>query len=454
MVIRDSHPSMASACCLRITKEEATSLSCTSCMVLPSSQSEIGFANLVTNLGFRLAVFYGALFVVYGMHVPYTPVWLEWRGLTPGQISFVMAAPAFLRLLITPAVALAADVRGNHRAMLIWLAWAALVSALALSQSVGFALILVFTVLLILCNSTIMPLTETIAVMGVRHAGLDYGRMRLWGSLTFLFASFIGGLAIEHFGGGAGVWLVVLGCVMTLAGALFLPLLPAEAEEGVTPAPIWQAREPRALLSSPAFILFLLAAGGAQAAHATFLTFGTLIWKHQGLSGGWAGALWAIGVLCEVAIFARSGALIAKIGPVSLLMAGAAVSVLRWGLMAFDLPLPALIAVQTLHGVTYGATHVAAIHFIHQAVPRSASGSAQALYATVSAGLAMGLATLIAGQLYADYGAPVSYLAMAVIALLSLAAAWRLSWVWDGQPLIAGDQRPKVELEASRLPPC
>ena len=414
----------------------------------------MGFANLITNLGFRLAVFYGALFVVYGMHVPYTPVWLEWRGLSPDQISIVMAAPLFLRLLITPAVALAADVRGNHRRMLIGLAWAALAAALALSQSIGFAPILLFTVLLVLCNSTIMPLTETIAVMGVRHAGLDYGRMRLWGSLTFLVASFIGGLAIDHFGGGAGVWLVVLGCVMTLAGANFLPTLPAEAEEGVTPAPLWKAREPRALLSSPAFILFLMAAGGAQAAHATFLTFGTLIWKHQGLSSGWAGALWAIGVLAEVAIFARSGSIIAKTGPVPLLMMGAAVSVVRWALMAVDMPLPLLIAVQTLHGLTYGATHVAAIHFIHQAVPRSASGSAQALYATVSAGLAMGLATLIAGRLYAVHGASGSYLAMAVIALLSLAAAWRLNRVWDGKPLVAGDARAKNELEASRLPPC
>ena len=28
-----------------------------------------------------VALFYGALFVVYGMYVPFMPVWLDWRGL-------------------------------------------------------------------------------------------------------------------------------------------------------------------------------------------------------------------------------------------------------------------------------------------------------------------------------------------------------------------------------------
>ena len=45
-----------------------------------------------------------------------------------------------------------------------------------------------------------MPLTETIAVCGVRTAGLDYGRMRLWGSLTFIVVDFVGGVA--HRGAG------------------------------------------------------------------------------------------------------------------------------------------------------------------------------------------------------------------------------------------------------------
>lgn len=388
------------------------------------------------NIGLRMALFYGALFVIYGMHVPYTPVWLDWRGLSAGDISVVMAAPLFLRLFITPAVALIADRHGTHRALVIALSWTSLVLALMLSQSAPFWPILLFAVLMVICNSTIMPLTETLAVIGVRQAGLDYGSMRLWGSLTFVAASFLGGLAVQRYGGGAGIWLVVLGCVATVAAAHLLPNVRDEPRSGAPETgPIWRAAEPRRLLASPVFATFLLAAGGAQAAHATFLTFGTLIWQHQGLSGGYAGTLWAIGVVAEVLLFAASGPLIARFGAVELLLAGLAASVVRWTLMAFDPPLWALIPMQVLHALTYGASHVGAIHFIQQAVPRASSGSAQALYATIGAGLAMGMATLIAGRLYAGFGSGASYAAMAVLSALALAAGLRLRQIWDGAPL-------------------
>jgi MFS transporter, PPP family, 3-phenylpropionic acid transporter len=182
-------------------------------------------------------------------------------------------------------------------------------------------------------------------------------------------------------------------------------------------------------------VAFLVASGGVQAAHATFLTFGTLIWQKQGLSGGWIGALWAIGVFAEVALFAVSGWLVRTFGAVALLTAGAASSILRWAVMGLDPGLSVLVPLQILHGLTYGASHIGAIHFIGKAVPLRAAGSAQALYATVAAGLAMGFATLIAGWLYARYGVQ-SYFSMCIIAAVALAASLQLGRLWTGAELI------------------
>lgn len=382
--------------------------------------------------GLKVATFYGALFVVYGMHVPYTPVWLSWRGLSAAEISAVMAAPFFLRVFITPAAAVYADRTGSHRRMLIALAWLSFAAVLALSQAPPFWPILVLTIALIIANSTIMPLTETIAVAGVRRAGLDYGRMRLWGSLSFVAASFAGGLAVEHYGGGSGIWLVAAGCLMTAMAAHYLPRDAVERkapQAGATRRSKFDVRELKVLLSSGAFLTFLVAAGCAQAAHATLLAFGTLIWQDQGLSGGWIGTLWAAGVMAEVALFWGSGALLSRTGPVLLLLVAAAVSCLRWVAMGFAPGLSVLLPLQLLHGITYGASHIAAIHFIHRFVPHDVQGSAQALYSTVAAGIAMGAATLMAGHMYARSGAQ-SYFAMGGIALISLAAALLLYWRW------------------------
>jgi PPP family 3-phenylpropionic acid transporter len=151
-------------------------------------------------------------------------------------------------------------------------------------------------------------------------------------------------------------------------------------------------------------------------------------WQALGYSGNAIGALWAIGVIAEIVLFAFSGAAVRAAGAVLLIVAGAAAGALRWTLMAFDPPLLALIVLQTLHALTYGATHLAAVHFIAAHVPRAAAGTAQALYASATAGIGMGAATLLAGKLYAMHGA-YAYLAMTVLSVGGgLAVAVLMRW--------------------------
>ena len=67
------------------------------------------------SFGPRVALFFAALFLIYGVHVPYLPVWLNWRGLSNAEIGIITAVPFFLRVLVTPAVALSADWLADHR---------------------------------------------------------------------------------------------------------------------------------------------------------------------------------------------------------------------------------------------------------------------------------------------------------------------------------------------------
>src|SRR5262245_57443038 len=94
-----------------------------------------GFATAEPRLDYslRLAAFYGALFLVYGVHLPYLPVWLSARGLTAEEIAVITAAPYFLRAFITPSTAMLADRLGAHRAIVNVLAWIVLLLALLLS---------------------------------------------------------------------------------------------------------------------------------------------------------------------------------------------------------------------------------------------------------------------------------------------------------------------------------
>jgi len=385
-------------------------------------------------LGFaaRISLLYGALFIVYGAQLPYLPVWLDWRGLDAAQISLISALPLFVRLVATPSIAFIADRSGDHRRIIVVSTLVALAAGLALSQARGFWPILGCSLVCVIAIATVMPLAETVAMTGVRTRGLDYGRMRLWGSLTFIGASFLGGPLVDAFGPAAGMWLIVTGIAATVGSGLLLPR--PEAGAGAvesTKAGRISPGDVLALVRSRPLLLFLVAATCVQSAHATFYTFGALHWRAQGLASAWTGLLWAIGVLAEVALFAWSARVVSRFGAVKLLLAGAAAGVLRWTAMALDPPLALLLPLQALHGLTYGAAHLGAIHFIATAVPERQAGTAQALYATVTAGIGMAGAMLISGRLYAGWGGR-TYLAMALIAAIGLVAGLALRRTWSG----------------------
>jgi PPP family 3-phenylpropionic acid transporter len=372
-------------------------------------------------LAARLSTFYWAIFLIVGLQTPFLPLWLDSRGLSVAEISIAGALPLFVRIVATPMIAYLADRSGDHRRMVIILSWSGLASTILLSQSHQLWPILLLSTLMMLTTSTIMPLTETLAMRAVRAHGLDYGRMRLWGSISFIVATLIGGAAIERWTGSAVIWLIIAAVVLTALAAHALP-----RPEGSTAAGTSRPRISRAdvaqLVTSPLFLLFLAAAGLVQAAHAVFYVYGVLHWRDLGLSATWTGALWAIAVIAEIALFAKSGAVLKVLSPLGLIALGAIAAVLRWIAMAFDPPLAALIALQVLHALTFGATHLGTVHFIAQNIPAERAGTAQALQASVTNGIAMGGATLLAGQLYGPFGAK-AYLAMAVLGALGLAAA-------------------------------
>ncbi|MFN3867567.1 MAG: MFS transporter [Hyphomicrobiaceae bacterium] len=389
----------------------------------------------MTGYGIRVSVFFAALFLIYGVHIPYLPLWLEWRGLTAAEIGIVTAVPYFARLAVTPTVAFAADRIGDHRRVIVVLAGTALMLTLLLSQSHGFWAILVVSATLAVTTWTIMPLTETVAIVGVRR-GLDYGRMRLWGSLTFIAASFIGGAVIDWSGRGAGVWLLVAGAAATLAAAFLLPRRTALPPLAADPTGDGAARGIDAatvlrLARDARFVLFMLAIGTVMASHAALYTFGSIIWQGQGLSPAWIGTLWAIGVFTEIALFAWSAPFVARLGAMGLLIAGALGAVVRWVAMAFDPPLALLVPLQMLHGLTYGAAHLGAIHFIGRAVPEAAGGTAQGFYSTIAAGVMHGLATVLSGLIFQSHGSA-TYWAMAGLSAIGLVAALDLRRRWSG----------------------
>jgi MFS transporter, PPP family, 3-phenylpropionic acid transporter len=140
-----------------------------------------------------------------------------------------------------------------------------------------------------------------------------------------------------------------------------------------------------------------------------------LDWSRKGFDGTTIGALWALGVVAEVVLFWFSGRLPATFGPMTMIGIGAASAVLRWTVMAFDPPALLLPALQVLHGLSFGATHLGTMQYLARVAPEGGRATAQGDVATVM-GLGGAGALWVSGLLYGGYGS-LAYAAMAMAAL-------------------------------------
>ncbi len=363
---------------------------------------------------YRLALVYGGIFLAIGAYVPFFPVWMKARGLTPSEISIIFAIPVFAKVVMSPVIAGIADRTGWRRQILSLLALGALLTGASLHFVSGFTAILVGVFILSLFWNPFLPLTEAVAIRGARSRGLDYGHMRLWGSLSFIAANLVGGWLVDRAGADAGLFFVIGAFVFTLLATLGLPPTGGALKTPAKDGPLDWRR-----LINPELLGFLALAALLQSSHAVYYLFSTLHWRSLGFSAILIGALWAIGVVSEILLFLWSARVVRFFGPFGLLCVAGVAAIVRWTALGFDLPIFWLFTVQILHGLTFGATHLAAVNFIADRAPEQLSGTAQSLNFAL-AGIATSLVTLAAGPLFASLNGH-AYWVMAMLAAVAMA---------------------------------
>jgi PPP family 3-phenylpropionic acid transporter len=374
---------------------------------MQSAKFQIGFAA-------RLAALYAAMFVVSGIQLPFFPVWLKAKGLDPQMIGLVLAAPLLARVFAIPLIARAADRHDALRAAIALTAAASVAGFVLVGLAGGPVAILVTYALSSFAYTPLMPLSETYALKGLAARGGTYGPVRLWGSAAFVLGTFAAGAATDIISARYLIWLIVAASVVTALVALTL------APVHTVPPPPSPPR--RKLLRDPTFVAVLVAASLIQASHAVYYGFSALQWRALGLDGTAIAALWALGVIAEIVLFALQGRLPPFLSPPVLLIVGAAGGAVRWTAMAANPPVALLPVLQLLHAASFGATHLGTLGFLAAKAPPGQAATAQG-HIAIAVGSTMAAATALSGVLYGAFGS-LAYAAMASVAVAGGGAAY------------------------------
>jgi PPP family 3-phenylpropionic acid transporter len=362
----------------------------------------------------RVGFFYGTLFGLTGIHLPFFPVWLRAIGLDPFWIGIITAVPAVTRFTVLPFITGLAERHHAVRGTLILTAFATALGLGAVgTQHLPVPVFLLYAATCCLWTPMV-PLTDAYALRGVVRYGLNYGRLRLWGSAAFVIGALACGVLADVIAAARLIWVIV--GVAGLGAAASLALQPLDQ-----PRPgVAMAHGERALLGRGSFLAIIVAAALVQGSHAAYYAFASITWQAQGLGGLTIAGLWALGVLAEIVVFALSPRF--TMAPAMMVVIGGLSAAARWFITAQEPPLAVLAAVQLAHGLSFGLTQLGTMGLLMRQVPAHAMARGQGYYAACS-GMISSSASVLSGAVYAQYGQVVYYV-MAAMAASGAVLMW------------------------------
>lgn len=341
----------------------------------------------------RLSGFYFAYFALLGGVAPFLALYFAHLGFAPARIGELVAIPMLMRCIAPSLWGWLGDRSGNR---LLIVRVGALLTAVLFS-AIFWRQDYLWLVWVMASHSffwhAILPQFEAITLEHLGKASARYAAIRLWGSLGFI-ATVIGlGALLDYHG--LGLYpLAMLGIMLLISlGSFMVPRPPAAGLSRVSGDLRGFLRQ----FKAPGVAAFFAAVALMQLSHGPYYTFLSVHLEGLGYSRSMIGLLWALGVVAEIVLFTLMPRVLARFSLHQLLLVSLLLAALRWLLLAsLAQYLPWLVFAQLLHAATFGAFHVAAIHFVQRHFSSAFQGQGQSLYASL-AGVGGALGALYAG---------------------------------------------------------
>lgn len=374
----------------------------------------------------RLSGFYFFYFSALGVFLPYWALYLQQLGLSHAQIGQLMAILPATRVVFPNLWGWLADHTGQNIALIRLSSCLSAASFALVFGSTDFAWLGLTMFLVGLFWNAPMPLFEALTLGWLRQDPHRYTRIRIWGSIGFMVAVFGIGRALDS--------VLAIACLPQLLFTLFLGMalvslvLPGHGRSAPGSA---QGSTLRTILRRPGVVAFFLACLLVQIAHGPYYTFFSVYLKENGYDAGQTGVLWSLGIIAEMVFFWWCHGLFQRSSLRTIMLAAMAVSTLRWYLIGWWVDsLPLLALAQILHAASFGATHAAAIQFIHRHFAWPHQGKGQALYSSLSFGLGGTLGSYASGELWLSLGPQLIFTLCAALNL----SAWLVVLAWVEKP--------------------
>ncbi|CAG7607219.1 putative 3-phenylpropionic acid transporter [Paenibacillus solanacearum] len=344
---------------------------------------------------------------------PYFPLYFQAKGYSSLQLGVLYGAGPLMGIASTLLTGLMSDRFRTVKNIMLAILIGQLSCLFMLDRLDSFFALMAVMLAFYFCQSPIIPLNDSMLLHHIRERGGSYAAYRIWASVGFAASVPAFGMLIEAYGLRAVPWLGLSTVAVSLACVSFLP------ERRREPGGLRLGSLARSLGSAP-FLSFMAMVLPMSVAHRMNDAFLSLFIQSAGGGRplvGWA-MLLASGL--EIPVFfllARYGH---RFRPLALLAFAAAVYTIRFAALGFVKDPAAVIALQSLHSLSFGVFIYAAVSHLKLIVPDELRATGQALFSIVWAGLAGIAAGLIGGYAFDHFGPHAVYRIAAVFSIASL----------------------------------
>jgi PPP family 3-phenylpropionic acid transporter len=384
-------------------------------------------------LATRVSLVYFGYFFFLGISTPFENSWLTARGFGE-HAGLLIGASLIAKTIGQPMLSYLADLMGR-RLMLIIAAIASAAGTLALVFAYNYFVVLALLLFSGFFIGPILALTDALALSSEQ---LNYGHVRLWGSLGFAVAVVAGGWLIDQLGVPLVIWLEVAGLGVLLVITFGLPRRAHQRDDMRTSGARAAANKLLGkFLVAPTTWIFMLSVATLNASHAYYYSFSVKLWvQYSHLSNFQTSVLWFVGVVAEVLLLWIVGDKVPLRRAKQLLIFASVGGVLRWATMALSPSFVASFPLQCLHACTYAAMHLGAMLVLRRAVPPAIATTVMGIYAALVNGVMIGIVTYNLDPVYAELGAH-GYLFMAALSALGGLGILIFIRAWQGEEFVA-----------------
>ena len=352
---------------------------------------------------------YFLYFGVLGIFLPYFNLYcyhLGFSGLQIGLLSALRSMTLVLFPLIWGALADRFHIRKPIYILCNFVSTSAWVFFLF---TVDFWPMLLITAFYGMFYAPIISFLEAVTMDVLGAEKKSYGRIRAWGSISFIVMVLMIGKIIDFYSVDIILVLVLAGSLMLAAISPRIPSIETLKKDFLTPG-VGSFFEKRV-------IVFLFCAFLMLVSHGAYYGFFSIHLENLGYHSTFIGLSWALASTAEILVMVKSNRIFNRFSLENVLFFSFLVAAVRWMILFFSESAAIILLSQILHSVTYGTFHMASILYIDRLVPDNAKTLGQAVNNGLTYGLGLMVGFFINGYIYETSGSFVLFLISSLIAL-------------------------------------